>query len=673
MSDITIPGVTSKVDTAKIIDALMDVKRVSLERMEKDVETYQEDKSYWQEINRKLSKLRDSAKDLYSFQNPFNEKIAESSNESILTATATREADEIERDIIVKQIARADRFISKSLDKGFKVEAGTYEFRVGEQYIKFSFSGGSLREFAEAINKKGEGLLKAEVIRDTKNSEIIIIESGKTGTKNKLVFLGKSLEFGLAVGMLEEAIDVSRTVDFSVSEPQKWEAPLDKNFYSISENTLTLNPGGELKIPVTPPLPLNTNMVMDVEITMRELTDEEMITEAPPPGPTIPEVGDITFEGITIKNEKSHLVLPDWEPPAPPERVEDMNVLFMGSGSTIVPLTRPEVSRETQVLHIPIGKMGNRIDALYLRNRNTHRIFEIGNISIYDPTSRGNFKPVNPVSEAQDAVIIMDGITVKRETNEIDDLIPHVTLNLKRESSEQVTLNVKRDIDSIKSSLITFIGYYNQLITTIDIFTRTNEEVIEQIDYFTDAEREEAHKKLGKLQGDVMLMQLKRTMQNLMMNPYKTSGDTQLSLLAQIGISTNTAKPGTSASIDKSRLRGYLDIDDSILTSMLTKNAGWVKDLFGMDTDRDLIIDSGIAFSIDNTIKPYTQTGGLLENKFKTYDLKIAAKEEEIREYNDYLEDYEASLKRKYANMEGMLETLEENSKALENFNKNQK
>ncbi len=94
MSDLSIPGVTDKYNTQKIIDALMTAKREPLTRMQKELELEQQRKTAWQDVTRKLSGLRDTARFLYSFQNPFNDRVASSSDEKTLVATATRQATE---------------------------------------------------------------------------------------------------------------------------------------------------------------------------------------------------------------------------------------------------------------------------------------------------------------------------------------------------------------------------------------------------------------------------------------------------------------------------------------------------------------------------------------------------------------------------------------------------
>ena len=92
------------------------------------------------------------------------------------------------------------------------------------------------------------------------------------------------------------------------------------------------------------------------------------------------------------------------------------------------------------------------------------------------------------------------------------------------------------------------MGAYDGIITDIDILTRKDDTVIADATYLNDEERKKAQGNLGLFMGDLSLQQLKRSMQYVMMNPYPTSLGQDLSLLAQIGISTDTRAPGSSAS-----------------------------------------------------------------------------------------------------------------------------
>jgi len=183
-------------------------------------------------------------------------------------------------------------------------------------------------------------------------------------------------------------------------------------------------------------------------------------------------------------------------------------------------------------------------------------------------------------------------IQVYRDTNIIDDLIPGVTLNLAGESDEPVTLDVKRDEVAINETIIEFVGYYNRLLTQIDILSRNDPAVIEEALYLTEQEQEEAAKNLGLLQGELGLNQMKSRLRTIMQSPYKTSSGRELSMLAQIGVSTDANKLGSSATLDSSKLRGYLEIDEEKLSEALSNFPEAVHELFGNYTDGDFIVDS---------------------------------------------------------------------------------
>jgi len=165
-------------------------------------------------------------------------------------------------------------------------------------------------------------------------------------------------------------------------------------------------------------------------------------------------------------------------------------------------------------------------------------------------------------------------------------------------------------------------------------------------------------------------MQLKSRLQRIMMDPHLTDGGRSLSLLAQIGISTSGGRFQTSGVVDRSRLRGYLQIDEDKLEESVNRMGDWVKQLFGYDSDKDLAIDSGAAYQVDTYLKAYVETGGIVSNRMAVLDNSIARKDREIERYHEHLEDYEAALRRKFGTMEGALDNLEKSSKAIENLNR---
>ena len=660
----SIPGVSRKYESEDTIEKLVEAESIPLARMEREKETYQNQKRAWVNLNQQMVSVRDSAQILYSFQNPFNDRIANSSDQSVLSATADRTAVEEEVSILVKRIAAADRFLSKPLPKDYKAPAGLYRFRIGEDEVRINFRGGTLKELAEAINSKSDGLLEASVVSDSKNTQVFLIESKKTGARNTLTFYDRAAAFAEDAGIIERSLEASRTIALSPSLVE------GQGSTTVSEGTLRLDPASQAKIPLRPPHTMKSNMVLSLEVWVERMPEEAYEEPTPPPGPALPSVGGIEFEGIGVESARSRTVLPPWEPPEPPKRVDDAKILFVQEGDKLTALPSLQDSGEFVALEFQASQLPTRIDSLVVRNRNTHRKIHVRGIRIYDKTARGEYRAVNPLASAEDALIEMNGIEITRESNEIDDLLPGVNITLHAAGPAPVSLSVTRDLESIKEGLYNFIGYYNRLLMNIDILTRQDEQVLESAVFLDEDEQEQAEEDLGLFQGNTTLMQLKSRLQRIMMDPHRTDGGRDLSLLAQIGISTSGGSFQASGTVDRTRLRGYLQINEAKLEESVTRMGDWVKQLFGYDSDNDLTVDTGAAYQVDTYLKAYVETGGIVANRLAALDNSIVRKEQEIERYNEHLVDYEAELRRKFGAMEGALDNLEKSSRAIENLNR---
>ena len=668
MSDLSIPGVTDKYNTQKVIDALIAVKKVPLSRMQKELDLEKQKRTAWQDITRQLSGLRDSSRLLFGFQNPFNDRVATSSDESAFTATATRQAVEETKSITVKQVATADRFLTRPLSRDFTVEAGEYTFTVGDKSVSLAWKGGTLKAFADALSAKGNGILAASVVNDTTSTQVLLVEGKLTGSTNRLGFADKAIDLGVATGMITRSQTGSRAVPLDQNAVAAWTTPLAAGGFQVQNGALVVNPGNELRIPVSPAVPLNKNMVLEMSVKVERLP-EPSSTATPPPGPSVPSTGGVDFKGIHVESSPSQAPLPEWRPPPPPENVTDLKALFMEGGGAVIPLPDVPDSTNWQKIQVPVGELSSTLEALAIRNRNTYRRIDIKDISIFDRTQRGDYVPANALSEAGDALLAMDGIDVKRGTNSISDLVPGVTLNLKAPRGAPVELSVAHDVEGIKKQIVNLVGAYNGIITNIDVLTRKDDTIIADASYLSDDEKKKATANLGLLTGDLSLEQLKSSMQQVMMNPYPTSLGRDLSLLAQIGISTDTRAPGANG-IDKARLRGYLEIDEAKLTAAVQQKAEAIKQLFGNDTTGDLVVDAGVAFSLDALLRAYVQTGGILPSRVSTLDAQIKGSNKAIADYQVKLDDYLAELKKKYGQMSGALDQLQQNSNSINNFNK---
>jgi len=666
MSDISIPGTSNdKYGTQKLIEGLMKVARIPRDGTATKIKSLQTQKTTWLEFNQRLGTLRQGAQALYNFKNPFNSRVAKSSDEDTLTATATREALEQTRTVLVRQAAAADRFISAELPKDNKVAAGSYEFTVGDKKVELKFGGGNLQDFADAITRKGNDILRAQVVAVKADTKSLVLESLKTGAANRLGFNGDAAKLALDVGLVERVSSSRQELD--PSKAVRWDKPIDASV-AKTDGKLSLSAGGEAKLEFVPPVK-TAGMVLEIEYHLTPISRDAV--PAAPPGPKLDAIGSVTYDGITVTGAPSASGLPEWVSPHSPPVVEDHAMAsVIGAGGAATALPDLVDGDGIQKLSVKLDAYGGSASSLGFRVRDTTRSLEIIKARVYDPTETGGFRPLKPVSTAMDALVSVDGIDVTRTGNAISDVIPGVTLNIKSASEKPVRLKVQPDREAVQTAIVTFVGNYNKLMAQINILTRADEKIIGEISYFTEDEKKLARERLGTLQGDSTLNLLSGSLQRLSTTPYQTKDGADMTLLSQLGIASNATKPGAGGGYDVSKLRGYLEIEDVTLAKALDEHFEGAKQLFGNDTNNDLIVDSGIAYSMDNLLKPYVETGGILSLKTGTLDTQIGNEKRSLDRLDAQLVSKESELKRKYGQMESSLSRMQSASGSIDSFSK---
>lgn len=669
MSDFSIPGVGTqdKYGTDKLIAGLMKIEQVPRDRAQKQLDSFQKQKSVWLDLTQQTSSLRDSARNLYSFRNPFSDRIAASSDERVLTATATREALEQTRKVTVEKMASADRFLSSNLAPDYKVPKGDYKFGVGDSTIELNFLGGSLQDFADAVTRKGRDLLRASLVPVTPDTRALVIESLKTGEKNRLSFAGDAEALAVATGLVDRASTKAQNLD--PSQPLAWTKALDPAAVHASKGSLAVDPGGEAKLALASDAPTQG---LVLEISYRLTKEASPPPPTPPPGPNVPPSGSVTFQGITVQGAPSETGLAPWTPPPTPPKVDNSSMLFaLAANGGSVGLPALADSSDAKTIKIELGSLMPDIAALGIRDGDSSRHLEILSARVYDPKETGGLVPKHPVSTAGDSLISMDGVEIRRDSNAIKDVIPGVTLNLVDSSDKPVKVDVQPDRKSAKDAIINMVGTYNKLMGWLNILTRSDPSIIEQLDYFTDAEKKLANDRLGIYQGDSTLSVFRNGLQSAMMNPHPTRPGDSIVLLSQVGIATDTRRPGATGGVDASRLRGYLEIDEQSLDKALASHFDEVRDLFGYATNNDFIVNSGVAWSLDAAAQPYVAIGGIFSTRSQTLDSQISSEKQTIADLNVALSAKQDELKQKYGMMEGALNSMQSTSSALDNFSKN--
>lgn len=677
MAGINIPGVTNQYNTNETVEKLMQIERIPLTREQKTLDSYKAQQDAWRSVNRKMTELRDSVKTLYSFDNPFNNKITSSTEEYAITADATRKATYESFKVDVIQPATADRFLTSELDSDTKVPAGTYTYKINDKSITMRWKGGSLQDFSNALNRRGGELLKTRVIGASKGKKTLSIESQKTGSENRLTFEDDAKTFAESSGMIIRV--KPKTIEFGTNRNDyrniQPETPEQERLPQISaanlkisgENVVVPPRGGyALSIPETVLGTPGTHI--QFAIKKQDATDITVALNKQESKPVFPDSGTATFKDVTIRNAPIDASLPP-EPekkikPLDPISTSDVLFVKMKDGSEKHISTPGLLSGEETKIDISLDDYKN-IDSLVIKNRNTGIFLSITSVSALNPSENRGFVPQHAISSADDAIIKYEGITIRRPTNTIDDVVPEVTLNVFDKTEKTATIAVKPDVESAKEALITFVGKYNQSLAEINILSQNKPKIVEELDYLSSDEKKEKQEKLGMFSTDSSLTSLKSALQTATSANYKFDEDAKITMLSQIGIATNATN---YSGYTPSKLRGYLEIDEKKLDSELEKHLDDVRNMFGYDSDGDLIIDSGIGYKLDKQLTAYVQSGGVFAMKTSSLDARIKSSEQKIARLETQMDDKEAELRTKYGQMEGALNSLESQQNTIKNF-----
>ncbi|RMG43580.1 MAG: hypothetical protein D6718_11900 [Acidobacteria bacterium] len=140
-------------------------------------------------------------------------------------------------------------------------------------------------------------------------------------------------------------------------------------------------------------------------------------------------------------------------------------------------------------------------------------------LTITDTTNLNLDDAGNELQPAQDAELIIDGITVTSSSNTVTGAIQGVTLELTAETTSPVTLTVADDVEGAKQALRDFVEAYNEVN---DYFDKN----------FGSAELESA----SAVAGDALIRGIQRQLQQLLTGSVTGIPDGKLDSLSELGI-----------------------------------------------------------------------------------------------------------------------------------------
>lgn len=449
---------------------------------------------------------------------------------------------------------------------------------------------------------------------------------------------------------------------------------ISKSKVKASGNDITIEPRGGFELDLPSSIRKSSSGKIEFSFTEKKVQDiTEETVQLPKESLELPTPLSVTYEGISVFNNPSDSTLPpaqeQQEQKSQPVEISSSQVFFIkDSDGNEKPVDAKYFSKDSSgktKVSVSVSDFPNA-QSLVVRNSNTGKEISMTAPLCFDEKKSLGFEPRNAISTAQDAKLKYEGITISRPTNDIDDIVPNVTLHVHEKTEKPANIKIEPDTESAKDAIITFVGKYNQAVAEMNILSINKPEIVSELDYLSSDEQDKAYERLGMFQGDFSLTNGKSSLQQIVSSNYRFSDDASVTMLSQIGVSTNAS--GGARGYSPSQMRGYLEVDEKKLDESLKSNLNQIKNLFGYDSDGDLIIDDGIGYKIDRQLTSWVQSGGIISSKTNSLETQIKNSNSKITRLQTQLDRKEADLRRKYANMEGTLNSLESQQSTMQNF-----
>ena len=201
---ITFSGLASGLDTAALVDALIEIERLPIQRLETQKAELKTEDSLIQDLNTRLAALRDAAADLdnlnSTLQGPsldeeFFRFAATSADEGVLKAEVTGAPTPGSFDVEVVSLATASRVVSNA-----RADAGSLFGDAGDTVtiayggaapivVDVAAGGISYDALRDAINTHvdNDGSVQASVLDDGRGGFRLVIAGSSTGVANDIL------------------------------------------------------------------------------------------------------------------------------------------------------------------------------------------------------------------------------------------------------------------------------------------------------------------------------------------------------------------------------------------------------------------------------------------------------------------------------------------------------
>jgi flagellar hook-associated protein 2 len=235
---------------------------------------------------------------------------------------------------------------------------------------------------------------------------------------------------------------------------------------------------------------------------------------------------------------------------------------------------------------------------------------------------------------ATDASFKVNGLTVTRSSNTVNDVIDGVTLDLFTSTTGAARLDLNRDTAGIKDNIKGLVTAYNDFEETLKILGDRSSEVEE----FG-----------GALAGESLLQSVRNQVRTLVTNTSNTPG-TNIRAARDVGLSLDRF--------------GKLNLDEAKLDTALQNNFGQVSTMFTAGTSNKSIYSpapAGLAGEAINSIEKMLLSTGLIDAQTKSAAAQILKHKEELKILDERME----KLMTRYMTQFSVMESIVGNSNSM--------
>jgi flagellar hook-associated protein 2 len=226
---------------------------------------------------------------------------------------------------------------------------------------------------------------------------------------------------------------------------------------------------------------------------------------------------------------------------------------------------------------------------------------------------------------------VLDGLTLYRDSNSVDDALDDVTLNLQQADSTQQSFSIETDSESIKKDVEGFIKKFNDVQKYLKEKTKVDPE--------SDTR--------GAFAGEGAIRALRYNLRNDAVDDVTGLPDDAPATFTEVGIELTN--------------NGTLELSDAdTLLEAAETNPSALKDLFGGE--------NGLATRMLQKVEGYTGAGGIVSERKQTVDSRIGRIDDKVARFESRLERRREQLTEQFARVQRIQQESFSQQQALAGF-----